>query len=122
MHFASLILAFSAASVASATAIVKRGDFHLTFHNLDGATEAADYITYQLVATTKACVAACESVSGCTFANSYHDVNGKGGSTLLTCSMYQSCHNADTATNTGGQTQPDGTVDYITNSDGWCQK
>ncbi|KAF8347188.1 hypothetical protein F5887DRAFT_957115 [Amanita rubescens] len=94
MHFASLILAFSAASVASATAIVKRGDFHLAFHDLDAATEAADYITYQLVATTDGkaqalsssgeflillpdCLAACEAVSGCTFANSKSIANSR---------------------------------------------
>ena len=35
--------------------------------------------------------------------------------------MYKYCHYADTATNKGGQKQPDGEVDYITYSDGWCQ-
>ncbi|KAF8347187.1 fruit-body specific protein A, partial [Amanita rubescens] len=101
--------------------ISKRSHFYPTFYNLDAATEAPDYITYKLVATTPDCLAACDAVSGCNFVNIYNDVNGKNGSTLLTCSMYKDCHYADTATNKGGQTQPDGQVDYITNSDGWCQ-
>ena len=51
MHFASLILALSTAVVASATPIAKRTYFYPTFYNYQAATEAPDYITYQLVAT-----------------------------------------------------------------------
>ncbi|KAF9526070.1 hypothetical protein CPB83DRAFT_858613 [Crepidotus variabilis] len=92
-----------------------------TFHNLTGATQASDYITFGLVDTVADCKAMCNSVSGCGFANTYHDVNGKNGSPQLTCSLFTTCHGASDATNTGGQSQPDGTIDYITNSDGWCK-
>jgi len=94
MHFASLVLAFSAASVASATAIAKRSYFYPTFYNLGAATEAPDYITYKLVATIPGkgqtvsssggflivlldCFAACEAVSGCTFVNSKSIANSR---------------------------------------------
>ncbi len=45
----------------------------------------------------------------------------QGGSPLLTCSMYKYCHYSNTAINKGGQTQPSGLLDYITQSDGWCK-
>ncbi|KIK09524.1 hypothetical protein K443DRAFT_671425 [Laccaria amethystina LaAM-08-1] len=93
-----------------------------TFSNLTGATQASDYMTYGLVDTVAQCKAMCNSVNGCNFVNTYHDVNGKGGSTQLTCSLFTSCHTSADADNMGGQTQPDGTVDYITNSDGWCKQ
>ncbi|KAF8894997.1 hypothetical protein CPB84DRAFT_1782393 [Gymnopilus junonius] len=63
----------------------------------------------------------CNSVSGCNFVNAYHDVNGKGGSTQLTCSLFTSCHDASTADNCGGQTQSSGLVDFIIDSDGFCK-
>jgi len=95
--------------------------YYQTFSNLTGATQAADYLTYGLVDTVPECKAMCNSVSGCNFVNTYHDVNGKGGSTQLTCSLFSLCHNSSDATNTGGQTQPNGSVDYIIDSDGWCK-
>lgn len=72
----------------------------------------------------------------------YHDVNGKvrawatffcivvdivsrnskGGSTQLTCSLFTKCHtNPADEDNFGGQTQPDGSIDFIIDSDGWCK-
>lgn len=90
------------------------------FSNLTGATQARDYLTFGLVDTIDLCKAMCNSVSGCKFVNTYHDVNGKGGSTQLSCSLFSQCHNSSDATNLGGQTQPNGSVDFITNSDGWC--
>ena len=51
----------------------------------------------------------------------YHDVNGKDGSPLLTCALFSKCHTAADADNRGGQTQPDGSVDFIINSDGYCK-
>ncbi|PFH49319.1 hypothetical protein AMATHDRAFT_48822 [Amanita thiersii Skay4041] len=95
--------------------------YHQTFHNLTGATQADDYMTYGLVETIADCKNMCNSVNGCQFANSYHDVNGKDGSPLLTCALFRACHTADDADNRGGQTQPDGSVDFITDSDGWCK-
>ncbi|KAG6908046.1 hypothetical protein DXG01_006408 [Tephrocybe rancida] len=93
-----------------------------TFQNLTGATQASDYMTYGLVDTVADCKAMCNSVSGCTFVNTYHDVNGKGGSTQLTCSLFSQCHDASDADNVGGQSQPDGSIDFITSSDGYCKK
>ncbi|KDR74146.1 hypothetical protein GALMADRAFT_269631 [Galerina marginata CBS 339.88] len=92
-----------------------------TFSNLTGATQADDFQTFGLVDTVADCKAMCNSVTGCNFANSYHDVNGKGGSTQLTCSLFTKCHDASTADNKGGQSQPDGSIDFIINSDGWCK-
>ncbi|THU82571.1 fruit-body specific gene A, partial [Dendrothele bispora CBS 962.96] len=95
--------------------------FTPTFLNLTGATQANDFLTFGLVDTVDDCKTMCLNVEGCAFINTYHDVNGKGGSPLLTCSLFGSCHGPDTATNVGGQSQPDGSLDFITNSDGYCK-
>ncbi|KAG5634540.1 hypothetical protein H0H81_001570 [Sphagnurus paluster] len=92
-----------------------------TFAGLNGATQADGYLTYGLVDTVAQCKAMCDSVAGCKFVNTYHDVNGKGGSTQLTCSLYSGCHTAADAINKGGQSQPDGSINYITDSDGYCK-
>ncbi|ESK87494.1 fruit-body specific protein a [Moniliophthora roreri MCA 2997] len=97
------------------------GVYTPTFTGLTGAIQADDYITFGLVDTVQDCEQMCDGVSGCAFFNTYHDVNGKDGSPLLTCSLYASCHGAELATNTGGQTQPDGSVNFITDSDGYCK-
>jgi hypothetical protein len=44
------------------------------------------------------------------------------GSPLLTCSLFTECLTTSTADNCGGQTQADGSVDFIINSDGFCKK
>ncbi|KAK0211348.1 hypothetical protein DFS33DRAFT_373241 [Desarmillaria ectypa] len=93
-----------------------------TFYNYTGATEAVDYMTYGLVDTVADCKAMCDSVNGCVFVNSYHDVNGKNGSPLLTCSLFSHCHTLVDAINRGGQSQPDGSIDFVTNSDGYCKQ
>ncbi|KAJ2920987.1 hypothetical protein H1R20_g16102, partial [Candolleomyces eurysporus] len=92
-----------------------------TFNNLTGATQGGDYLTFGLVDTVADCKAMCNRVERCVFANTYHDVNGKDGSTQLTCSLFSGCHDASDATNTGGQTQPDGSVNFIRESSGWCK-
>jgi hypothetical protein len=80
MHFSSLLLTLTAATAASAF-------YYPTFFNLNGATEAPDYLTYKLVPTVYGkmlavysfgrclfvivdCFLACDSVSGCGFVNS----------------------------------------------------
>ncbi|KAF8201244.1 hypothetical protein K438DRAFT_1716978 [Mycena galopus ATCC 62051] len=93
-----------------------------TFQNQTCATQDGSYQTYGLVDTVADCQAMCDTVAGCTFVNSYHDVNGKGGSTQLTCSLFTQCLTASSNDNCGGQTQSDGSVDFITNSDGYCKK
>ncbi|KAK2462505.1 hypothetical protein APHAL10511_005475 [Amanita phalloides] len=95
--------------------------YYQTFHDLTGATEASDYLTYGLVQSVEDCQSMCNTVKGCSFANTYHDVNGKNGSPLLTCALFSQCHDASDAINHGGQTQPDGSVDYIADSAGWCK-
>ncbi|KAJ7233843.1 hypothetical protein B0H12DRAFT_1076474 [Mycena haematopus] len=93
-----------------------------TFTNQTCATQDNSYQTFGLVDTIADCEAMCDSVSGCTFVNTYHDVNGKDGSTQLTCSLFTTCLTAASNDNCGGQSQPDGSVDFITNSDGYCKK
>ncbi|KAK0230607.1 hypothetical protein IW262DRAFT_414434 [Armillaria fumosa] len=92
-----------------------------TFSNYTGAVQADDYMTYGLVDTVDDCIAMCNSVDGCNFINPYHDVNGKDGSPLLTCSLFTKCHGVEDADNFGGQTQPDGSIDFITDSAGYCK-
>ncbi|KAF5348502.1 hypothetical protein D9756_009642 [Leucocoprinus leucothites] len=93
-----------------------------TFNNITAAVQADDYMTFGLVETVVDCKAMCNSVDGCGFVNTYHDVNGKDGSPLLTCSLFKGCHGPEDADNKGGQTQPDGSVDFIINSDGYCKQ
>jgi len=93
-----------------------------TFSNYTCAVQASDYLTYGLVDTVADCESMCSTVTNCTFVNTYHDVNGKNGSTQLTCSLFSSCHGEQDADNCGGQTQADGTIDYITDSAGYCKK
>ncbi|KAF5358684.1 hypothetical protein D9758_007657 [Tetrapyrgos nigripes] len=95
--------------------------FEVVFSNLTGAINAPGFLTFALVQTVDDCEAFCNGVAGCVFLNAFNDVNGKDNSTLLTCSVYDTCHNATEATNTGGQTQPDGTVDFIKDSTGECK-
>ncbi|PPQ66990.1 hypothetical protein CVT26_009950, partial [Gymnopilus dilepis] len=92
-----------------------------TFSNITCAVQADDYLTFGLVDTEEDCTAMCDSVAGCVFVNAYHDVNGKDGSPQLTCSLFGKCHDASAADNCGGQSQPDGSTDFITNSDGFCK-
>ncbi|KAJ3984080.1 hypothetical protein F5890DRAFT_93347 [Lentinula detonsa] len=95
--------------------------YYMIFSGLKGAIEGSGYLTYGLVDTVSDCETMCNKVSTCIFINTYHDVNGKNGSPLLTCSLYSELHTAADATNKGGQTQPDGSVDYITDSAGYGQ-
>ncbi|KAJ7041066.1 hypothetical protein C8F04DRAFT_1081478 [Mycena alexandri] len=96
-------------------------EYSQTFYNLTCAAQDDSYQTYGLVDTIADCQAMCDSVAGCTFFNTYHDVNGKDGSTQLTCALFEKCLDASSADNCGGQTQPDGSVDYIIQSDGYCK-
>ncbi|KAJ7578989.1 hypothetical protein C8J56DRAFT_964525 [Mycena floridula] len=90
------------------------------FSNLTGAIEADDFLTFGMTDDVEGCKQMCENVGPCFFINAYHDVNGKDGSPLLTCSLYANCHTAAEATNLGGQSQPDGSIDFIRQSDGFC--
>ncbi|KAF9269689.1 hypothetical protein L218DRAFT_916040 [Marasmius fiardii PR-910] len=93
----------------------------VTFQDYNGAIQADGYLTFGLVDTVDDCKAMCDNVDGCTFINTYHDVNGKDGSPLLTCSLYSQCWGQDKATNMGGQSQPDGSINHIEDSAGYCK-
>ncbi|KAF8201243.1 hypothetical protein K438DRAFT_1965755 [Mycena galopus ATCC 62051] len=77
-----------------------------TFQNLTGATQDSSFQTFRLVDTIAA----------------YHDVNGKDGSPLLTCSFFTQCLTASTADYVGGETQPSGLTNFITDSNGYCKE
>ncbi|KAJ3806257.1 hypothetical protein EV368DRAFT_42891 [Lentinula lateritia] len=113
------VLALSPSSIRCPHSQSPAARYSIIFSGLTGAIQGSGYLTYGLVDTVSDCETMCDNVSGCVFFNSYHDVNGKNGSPLLTCSLYDTPHTADEATNTGGQTQPDGSVNYITDSDGY---
>ncbi|KAJ7128731.1 hypothetical protein C8R44DRAFT_830290 [Mycena epipterygia] len=98
-------------------------EYSQSFYNLTCSAQDGSYQTYGLVDTVADCQAMCDSVAGCTFVNSYHDNNSAAkNSTQLTCALYTKCLAASSADNCGGQSQPDGSVDFITNSDGYCKK
>ncbi|KAL0061219.1 hypothetical protein AAF712_011978 [Marasmius tenuissimus] len=97
------------------------GYYHKVFSGLDGAIQADDYLTFGLVDTIEDCKAMCEQVNGCNFINTYYDVHGKGGSHLLTCALFEGCHSRAEATNKGGQRQPDGSLNFIKESAGFCK-
>ncbi|KAJ7204788.1 hypothetical protein GGX14DRAFT_646313 [Mycena pura] len=96
-------------------------EYSPTFYNLTCASQDGSYLTYGLVDTVADCQAMCDTVTDCVFLNTYHDNNGKDGSPQLTCSLFSQCLEASSADNCGGQTQPDGSVDFITASDGYCK-
>ncbi|KAJ6536136.1 hypothetical protein B0H19DRAFT_963217, partial [Mycena capillaripes] len=83
--------------------------------NLTYISQDNSYQTFGLVATVGGCQAMCDSITGCNFVGSYRDP-------LLTCSLFTECLTASTEDNCGGQTQADGSVDFIINSDGYCKK
>ncbi|TFK74554.1 hypothetical protein BDN72DRAFT_853899 [Pluteus cervinus] len=110
----------STSSAPSPTPTLNDG-YYNTFTNLTAASQADSYMTFGLVDTIDDCLAMCDNTDECVYVNTYFDVNGKDGSTQLTCSLFKECLDASTADNRGGQTQPDGTVDAIADSDGWCK-
>ncbi|KAJ7794082.1 hypothetical protein B0H14DRAFT_3497408 [Mycena olivaceomarginata] len=100
------------------------------------AQDDYSYLTYGLVDTIEAM---CDSVAGCVFINTYHDVNEKVQGTVyestssrwhyhpcaeldITCTLFSKCLTAVFADNCEGQSQLDGSIDYITNSNAYCKK
>ncbi|KAH7878831.1 hypothetical protein F5879DRAFT_695003 [Lentinula edodes] len=106
-------------TTAATTQSTSTPSYYTIFSGLDGAIEGSGYLTYGLVDTISDCESMCNRVTGCIFINTYHDVNGKNGSPELTCSLYSELHTSAEAINKGGQTQPDGSIDYVTDSDGY---
>ncbi|KAJ7875353.1 hypothetical protein B0H14DRAFT_2716259 [Mycena olivaceomarginata] len=93
--------------------------YTVAFENLDASIHGDDYLSYILTDTVQECIDFCACrPDGCGFANPYFD-NTKN-TTMLTCAYYAGCHSAADATNTGGQTQPDGTLSTVSSSGGYC--
>ncbi|KAJ7088662.1 hypothetical protein C8R44DRAFT_686866 [Mycena epipterygia] len=98
-------------------------EYSQTFYNLTCAAQDGSYQTFGLVDTVADCQAMCDTVAGCIFVNAYHDNNSAAkDTTQLTCSLFTQCLSATSADNCAGQTQPDGSVDFITDSAGYCKK
>ncbi|KAJ7164236.1 hypothetical protein C8R46DRAFT_1099037 [Mycena filopes] len=94
--------------------------FTTAFENLNASIHADDYLSYILTDTVQECIDFCACrPAGCGFANPYYDNNAKN-TTMLTCAYYVGCHSAADATNTGGQSEPNGGLSAITNSSGYC--
>ncbi|KAJ7721286.1 hypothetical protein B0H16DRAFT_1699686 [Mycena metata] len=90
----------------------------VAFQNLNASIHGDDFLTFTLTDTAEECIDFCACIPGCAFANPNFD-NGKN-TTMLTCAVYSGCHTAADATNTGGQTLPNGTLTTIANSSGFC--
>ncbi|KAJ6459820.1 hypothetical protein DFH09DRAFT_1012472 [Mycena vulgaris] len=93
--------------------------YTVAFENLDASIVADDYLGFTLTDTVEECICSCSGE--CTFVNAYHDNNAIGkNSTMLTCAHYAACHIAAEATNSGGQTGSDGSLETVSSSDGYC--
>ncbi|KAJ7809012.1 hypothetical protein B0H14DRAFT_2608407 [Mycena olivaceomarginata] len=86
------------------------------------AQDDYSYLTYGLVDTVEYCEAMCDSVAGCVLHQHLSRRQWKNGSPQLTCALFSKCLTAASADNCGEQSQPDGSIDYITNSNGYCKK
>ncbi|KAJ6583207.1 hypothetical protein B0H10DRAFT_1890208 [Mycena sp. CBHHK59/15] len=95
--------------------------YSVAFQNLNASIHGNDYLSYILTDTVAECIDFCACRVGCAFANPYYDNNAKN-TTMLTCAFYAGCHAAADATNTGGQTEPDGSLSSISSSSGYCLK
>ncbi|KIK62898.1 hypothetical protein GYMLUDRAFT_72584 [Collybiopsis luxurians FD-317 M1] len=100
----------------------------------DASIEGTAYLTYTVVSNATYdiddCLAKCDSVDGCVFANLYYEFNNPGldhqfseGSNLK-CALYADIHNATEKTNFGGQQlyPAPGGLTYIQQSSGWAAK
>ncbi|KAJ7621256.1 hypothetical protein FB45DRAFT_992290 [Roridomyces roridus] len=96
-------------------------EYSPSFYNETCATQDSSFMTFGLVDTVADCEAMCDTVSGCTFVNTYFDINGKNGSTLLTCSLFSKCLTDASNDNCGGQDQGNGGLTEIQNSSGFCK-
>jgi len=95
--------------------------YSTAFENLDASIHGDDYLSYILTDTVAECIDFCACRVGCQFANPYYDNNASPkNTTMLTCAFYAGCHTAADATNTGGQSEPDGSLSTISSSSGYC--
>ncbi|ESK82341.1 fruit-body specific protein a [Moniliophthora roreri MCA 2997] len=98
----------------------------------DGSIQGTAYLTYTLVPNNtysiEPCLAFCDRVPGCVFANLYYEYNNPGldhefseGSNLK-CAIYGDVHTAAEKTNTGGQQlyPAPGGLTYIQQSSGYA--
>ncbi|KAF8966957.1 hypothetical protein BDZ97DRAFT_1806087 [Flammula alnicola] len=111
----------TSSSTSSAPTPTASNGYIETFNNITAAVQADDFQTFGLVDTVDGILHDyVYSVAGCGFINStfiqplFPFTVTIGGSPLLTCSLFTQCHNATDADNFGGQSQPDGSIDFIT--------
>ncbi|KAF5371852.1 hypothetical protein D9615_009543 [Tricholomella constricta] len=100
----------------------------------DGSIEGTAYLTYSLVSNSTynvdACLASCDRVAGCVFANLYYEFNNDlldhvfNEKSNLKCALYADIHTAAEKTNRGGQQSipPPAGLTYIQQSSGWAAK
>ncbi|KAF5388987.1 hypothetical protein D9757_005081 [Collybiopsis confluens] len=100
----------------------------------DASIEGTAYLTYTVVSNATYaiddCLAKCDSVDGCVFANLFYEYNNElldfvfGEKSNLKCALYADVHNATEKTNFGGQQSypSPGPLTYIQQSSGWAAK
>jgi len=97
----------------------------------DGSVEGTAYLTYTVLPNStydiNDCLAFCDSVTQCVFANLYYEFNNdlvdsNNNPSNLKCALYGDTHTAAEKTNLGGQQllPPPAGLTYITNSTGWA--
>ncbi|KAJ7486571.1 hypothetical protein FB451DRAFT_1126819 [Mycena latifolia] len=69
-------------------------EYTRTFSNLNCACQDGSYLTYGIVEVVEDCQSMCDSVSGCSFFNTYH--YGNGGS-QLSCVLFEKVLTVGTA-------------------------
>ncbi|KAJ7136641.1 fruit-body specific protein A, partial [Mycena epipterygia] len=94
--------------------------YSTAFENLDASIHGDDYLSYILTDTVAECIDFCACRVGCQFANRKSHKYSYANTTMLTCAFYAGCHTAADATNTGGQSEPDGSLSSISSSSGYC--
>ncbi|KAL0578875.1 hypothetical protein V5O48_003108 [Marasmius crinis-equi] len=98
----------------------------------DGSIEGTAYLTYTVVPNStysvNACLAFCDRVTECVFANLYYEYNNDlldfvfNEKSNLKCALYGDVHTANEKTNRGGQQleAPPAGLTYMQESSGWA--
>ncbi|KAG5642425.1 hypothetical protein DXG03_002799 [Asterophora parasitica] len=102
------------------------------FTDRDAAIEGPAYLTYSVVPNSTynvdACLATCDRVPGCVFANLFYEFNNNlldnvfSEKSNLKCALFADIYTAADKTNRGGQqlTPPPAGLTYIQQSTGWA--
>jgi len=113
-------------------------DYQLVFsgtgtgpNDRDGSIQGTAYLTFTVINNStynvNACLAFCDSVQLCVFANLFYEFNNPGldqGGSNLKCAVYGDVHSAAEKTNRGGQqlAPPPAGLTYIQQSSGYAVK